>query len=93
MKIYVRTIKERKETEVDPITKKKYEYTVQYENGHVDELEIDLAEVNALSLDKGIRLIGINKDRYYLTLKSWKEIKKELLKSGLMSRLDLSKAA
>lgn len=93
MKIYVRTVKEKKETEIDPITKEKHEYIVQYENGHVDELEINLAEVNALSLDKGVRLIGINKDRYYLTLKSWKEVKKELLKSGLMNRLDLSKVA
>ena len=93
MKIQTRKIVEKKEKAFDPITKKPYEYTIQYENGFVEEKEVDLFnEVNAFSLDKGLRLIGVNKDMYKLTLKSWKVIKKELIKSGLMSRFDLSKS-
>ena len=93
MKIQVRTIKEREVSITDPITKKPYKYIERYENGHVDELEVDLSnDVNSFSLKKDVRLIGINKDLYPLTLKSWKEVKKELSKLGLMYKFNLSKA-
>lgn len=93
MRIQTRKIIEKKEKVFDPITKKTYEHTIQYENGFVEEKEVDLLnEVNAFSLNKGLRLIGVNKDIYKLTLKSWKTVKKELIKSGLMSRFNLSKS-
>ena len=38
-------------------------------------------------------MIGIAKQgTFLLTLKSWKELKKELTKAGLMNRFNLSKA-
>ena len=48
-----------------------------------DELEIDsLNEINAFSFKKEIRLIGIGKNLYRLSLKSYKELKKYLQKTN-----------
>lgn len=94
MKIKIRKVIEEERTAIDEITKKPYKYTYSYENGYVEELDVDLfnkEEVNAFSFDKGLRLIGINKNLYRLTMKSWKEVKKELYKYNLANRFDLSK--
>ena len=48
-----------------------------------DELEINsLNEINAFSFKKEIRLIGIGKNLYRLSLKSYKELKKYLQKTN-----------
>lgn len=94
MKLKIRKIVEEERTAIDEITKKPYKYIYSYENGYVEELDVDLFnkdEVNAFSLDKSLRLIGVNKDLYKLTMKSWKEVKKELYKYNLANRFDLSK--
>ncbi|MGN1312211.1 MAG: hypothetical protein ACI4U4_04295 [Bacilli bacterium] len=53
-----------------------------------EEVEIELADINILSQNKSLRLIGIGKQGLYkMTLKSWKELKKELNKRGLMYRV------
>lgn len=93
MKIKVRKIVEEERKEINPITKKPYKYTVHYENGFVEELDIDFRDITALSFDKSLRLIGIDKVGLLpLTLKSWKELKKEISNAGLMNRFDLSKS-
>lgn len=61
-----------------------------FENGYVEEKEINPAEVTSFSLDKNMRMIGVNKDRYMLTLKSWKETKNELQKLGILQKFNLS---
>lgn len=92
MKIKIRKVIEETRTAIDKITKKPYKYVYTYENGFVEEMDVDLFnDVNSFSLDKGLRLIGVNKHLYPLTLKSWKEVKKELNSKGLMKRFDLSK--
>lgn len=94
MKIKVRKIVTKKEKAIDENTGKEYEYTYQYENGYVNELEINPQEVTAFSTDKSIRLIGIEKQGLFpMTLKSWKETKKELAKCGVLQKLDYSKAS
>ncbi len=93
MKIKVRKIVEETKTAFDENTKKHFKYKVQYENGYVDEMDINPIDITAFSMDKKIRLIGVDKNLYPLTLKSWKEAKKELTKLGVIQRLDLSKAS
>lgn len=61
-----------------------------FENGFVEEKEINPAEITSFSLDKDVRMIGVNKDRYMLTLESWKETKKELQNLGLLQKFNLS---
>ena len=61
-----------------------------FENGFVEEKEINPSEITSFSLDKNMRMIGVNKDRYMLTLKSWKETKNELQKLGILQKFDLS---
>ena len=93
MKIQTRKIAERTLEYTDNITGKKEKIKESYENGFVEELEISLQDVTAFNLNKKIRMIGIVKQgTFLLTLKSWKELKKELTKAGLMNRFDLSKA-
>lgn len=93
MKIKVRKIVEEERKDIDPITKRPYKYTIAYENGFVEELDVDFRDITALSFDKSLRLIGIDKVGLLpLTLKSWKELKKEISNAGLMSRFDLSKS-
>lgn len=94
MKIQTRKIAEKTLEYTDNITGKKEKVKESYENGFVEELEISLQDITAFNLNKKIRMIGILKQgTFLLTLKSWKELKKELTKSGLMSRFDLSKAS
>lgn len=69
---------------------KVYKTKKQFENGFVEEKEINPAEVTSFSLDKNMRMIGVNKDRYILTLKSWKEVKNELQNLGLLQKFNLS---
>ena len=57
MKIKVRKIVEEERKEINPITKKPYKYTVQYENGFVEELDIDFRDITALSFDKSLRFV------------------------------------
>lgn len=58
-----------------------------------EEIEIELGDVAAFSTDKELRLLGDGKEMYRLSLASYKELKKELSKRGILSRLDLSKKA
>lgn len=69
-----------------------YKETYSYENGYVEELEVDPKDVSAFSTMKSVRMIGIDKNLYLLTLKSWKETKRELAKYGVLQRLNSSKA-
>jgi hypothetical protein len=92
MKIKVRKIVEEVKTEYDENTKKYFKYKVQYENGYVEELEINPMDVTAFSTNKHVRLIGVDKKLYPLTLKSWKQAKKELSNLGILSQLNYSRA-
>lgn len=51
-----------------------------------EEVEIELVDINVLSTDKSMRLIGLGKNLYRMTLKSYKQLKRELNKRGLMYR-------
>lgn len=54
-----------------------------------DEIEIDLLEVNTIS--STLRLVGVDKSLIKLTNKSFKELKRELEKRNLLSKLSLEK--
>lgn len=92
MKIQVRKIAE-KTVEWKDNLGKIHKEKVQYENGYVEEMEINPMDISAFSTMKSVRLIGIDKNLYYLTLKSWKKVKKELAKNGILQRLSLVKAS
>lgn len=51
-----------------------------------EEVEIELVDINVLSTDKSMRLIGLGKNLYKMTLKSYKQLKRELNRKGLMYR-------
>ena len=53
---------------------------IPYENGFVEEMEIGLNDISAFTGNKSTRLIGIGKNLYPLTMKSWKEVKRTLSK-------------
>ena len=91
MKIKIRKIVEETKKEFDENTKKYFKYTERYENGYVEELEVDPLDITAFSTIKSVRLIGVKKNLYPLTLKSWKQTKKELSKLGILSQLDYSR--
>lgn len=91
MKIKVRKQIENVETCKDPYTGKTFKNTTVSENGFVEEMEINPVEITSFSSEKSIRLIGIGKKLYPLTLKSWKEIKKELFKTDFLRRFNLEK--
>lgn len=91
MKIKIRKIVEETKKEFDENTKKYFKYTERYENGYVEELEVDPLDITAFSTIKSVRLIGVGKNLYPLTLKSWKQTKKELSKLGILSQLDYSR--
>lgn len=74
----------------DERTKKKIisrEFTSINTKGY-DEVEVELADVNVFTANnKALRLVGLGKNNVYrLTLKSYKELKKELNKKGLIFR-------
>ena len=92
MKIQVRKIVE-KTLQYKDEDGKVYKLKHKYENGYVEEIEINPMDISAFSTMKSVRLIGIDKNLYYLTLKSWKEVKKELAKNGILQRLSLVKAS
>lgn len=56
-------------------------------------MEINPKDISAFSTMKSIRLIGIGKNLYPLTLKSWKQAKKELAKTDILQKLNYSKAS
>ena len=60
---------------------------------HYEEIEIaNLAnDITTFSDIKSNRVIGLDKNIYRLSLASYKEVKKELTKRGLISRFDFSK--
>lgn len=91
MKIKVRKQIENVETWKDPYTEKTFKNTTVSENGFVEEMEIDPKEISAFSSNKSVRLIGIGKKLYPMTLKSWKETKKELSKTDILRRLSAEK--
>ena len=92
MKIKVRKQIENVETWKDPYTGKTFKNTTVLENGFVEEMEIDPRDINSFSFEKGIRLIGIGGKLYPLTLKSWKEAKKELARTDFLRKFTLEKA-
>lgn len=53
-----------------------------------EEIEIDVFnDINVLSMNKSLRLIGLNKNGLYkMTMKSWKTLKKHLNKTNQMWR-------
>lgn len=53
-----------------------------------EEIEIDVFnDINVLSMNKSLRLIGLNKNGLYkMTMKSWKALKKYLNKTNQMWR-------
>lgn len=63
--------------EIIPVNTKGYE-----------EIEIDVFnDINVLSMNKSLRLIGLNKNGLYkMTMKSWKALKKHLNKTNQMWR-------
>ena len=92
MKIKVRKQIENVETCKDLYTGKTFKNTTVSENGFVEDMEINPAEITSFSSEKSIRLIGIGKKLYPLTLKSWKEIKKQLARTDILERFNLEKA-
>lgn len=92
MKIQVRKIVE-KTLQYKDEDGKVYKSKHRYENGYVEEMEINPMDISAFSTMKSVRLIGVDKNLYYLTLKSWREVKKELAKNGILQRLSLVKAS
>lgn len=56
-----------------------------------DEIEVDLPVINYFSLNKDSRFIGVEKNLFKLTLKSYKELKKEFQKRGSIYQFDYSK--
>lgn len=65
---------------------------ISYTNGR-QELEVNLADINTLSDLKVNRLVGIDKEIYKLSAKSYTQLKKELNKANLMWRIGLEKKA
>lgn len=47
-----------------------------------EEIEFDMMDVGVVSANKSMRLIGIGKNLYKLTMKSYKQLKKELNRRG-----------
>lgn len=91
MKIKIRKIVEETKKAFDENTNKYFKYTERYENGFVEETDIDPMDISAFSMMKSVRLIGIGKNLYPLTLRSWKETKKELSRLGILTQLNYSK--
>lgn len=58
---------------------------------HPEEIELELGNITAFSTDKELRFVGIDKSMYRLSLDSYKILKKEMSKRGLLNRFDLSK--
>lgn len=91
MKIQVRKVLEKIEEWENPATHKVEKIKIPYENGFVEEMEINLSDISAFTGNKSTRLIGIGKNLYPLTMKSWKEVKKTLSKSEVGRRFNLEK--
>ena len=92
MKIQVRKIAE-KTIEWKDNLGKTHKEKFPYENGYVEEMEISPKDISVFSTMKSVRLIGIGKNLYPLTLKSWKQVKKELAKTDILQKLNCSKAS
>lgn len=90
MKVQIRETNTKKEEYFNKRLKKKVVKTTEYETGAIKEIEVNPQDINAFTIDKNSRLIGIDKKIYKLTLASWKQVKKELDKLGLLNRFDLS---
>ena len=79
---------------VDELTKKKFTVRefVPVNTKGMDIIEnVDIAnDITAFSLEKGMRLVALKKQMYRLTLASYKELKKELTKKGIIWRFDSS---
>ena len=75
------------------------EVSGQYKNGEFllagtkgcAEIECELNDINHLSLEKSSRMVAIGKNTYRLTLKSYKEVKREFAKRGMLYRFDFGK--
>lgn len=90
MKIQIIDIKTKKEKVIDAQTKRYYNQYTKVPTGVVKEMEINPEDINVFSMNKNTRLIGIDKKTYRLTLKSYKETKKELERLGILKNFDLS---
>lgn len=79
---------------VDELTKKKFTVRefIPINTRGMDVIEnVDIAnDITAFSLEKGMRLVAVNKQMYKLTLASYKALKKELTKRGIIWRFDSS---
>lgn len=53
----------------------------------METIEAELMDISVLSRNKSIRLVGIDKKLYRLTLKSYKELKKALNRRGSLYRV------
>lgn len=56
-----------------------------------EDMEVDVNQIQFLSLNKDQRYIGINKQLYKMTLKSYKELVREMRKRGSIYAFDYSK--
>lgn len=93
MKIKTRKVVQETKYWIDEITGEKHKYIEKYENGFVNEMEIDPKDVTMFSDNKSLRLIGIyKKGMFPMTLESWKETKKELSKMGILQKFNYSRA-
>ena len=78
----------------DELTKKKFtvrEFIPVNTRGMEVVENVDIAnDITAFSADKGVRLVALNKQMYKLTLASYKALKKELTKRGIIWKFDNS---
>lgn len=93
MKIQTRKIVEEVKYWYDEITGEKHKYIDRFENGYVEEKEIDPKDISTFSMNKSLRIIGVGKKLYPLTLKSWKQCKIELSNMGILQKFNYSKAS
>lgn len=56
-----------------------------------EAIDIELKDINCFSLEPKSRLIGVGKNLYRMTLKSYHELKRELTNRGLIQRFYLGK--
>ena len=92
MLIKTRKVVSEKEKYQDEETGRVFTFTNVYENGFVEEREINVKDIVSFSTNKQVRLIGIDKlGLFPMTLKSWKETKKELARLGELQKFNYSK--
>lgn len=56
-----------------------------------ETIDIELKDINCFSFEPKSRLVGVGKNLYRMTLKSYHELKRELTNRGLIQRFYLGK--